>query len=98
MKWLELAAWSIALIAVTYNYYYNKKFTKEEGMDERGDIIIGLSSRTSFSYLSMLISLLIISDVFLQFPLHIYKILIAVILILSNVASIVSLNRFRKNY
>ncbi|MFD0675976.1 MULTISPECIES: hypothetical protein [unclassified Paenibacillus] len=98
MKWLELAVWSIALVVTSYNLYYDKKFFKEEGMDERGDVIKGLSSRLSFSYVSMLISLLILSDIFFQFPLHIYKLLVAVILIVSNVVSFVTMSRIRKNY
>lgn len=98
MKWLELAVWSIALIVVSYNYYYEKKFFKEEGRDERGDVIKGLSSRLSFSYVSMLISLLILSDIFFHFPPHIYKLLVAVILIATNIVSFVTLSRIRKTY
>lgn len=98
MEWLELAVWSIALIVVSYNYYYEKKFLREEGMDERGEVIKGLASRRSFSYISMLISFLIIADVFFKLPLEVYKLLIAVILIVSNAASFISLSRIRKNF
>ncbi len=98
MKWLELVVWSIALVVVSYNYYYDKKFYKEEGTDERSDVIKGLSSRLSFSYVSMMISLLIFSDIIFQFPFQVYKLLVAGILIGSNVASFVTMNRIRKNY
>lgn len=98
MKWVEVAVWSIALVVVSYNLYYDKKFYKEEGTDERSDIIKGLSSRLSFSYVSMMISFLILADIIFQFPFHVYKLLVAVILIGSNVASFVTLSRIRKNY
>jgi len=98
MKWLELVVWSIALVVVCYNFYYDRKFLKEEGNDERADIIKGLSSRQSFAYVTMLISLLILADLLFQFPFHVYKLLVALILIASNVASFVTLSKVRKNY
>ncbi|WP_274649005.1 hypothetical protein [Paenibacillus humicola] len=98
MNWLEFAVWLIALVVVCYNFYYERKFLKEEGDDERADIIKGLSSRQSFAYVSMLISLLILADLLFQFSFQVYKLLVAVILIGSNVASFVTLSRIRKNY
>ncbi|MEK8130883.1 hypothetical protein WMW72_23535 [Paenibacillus filicis] len=98
MKWLEVAVWSIALVVVAYNLYYEWKFSKEEGMDERGEKIRGSSARLSFSIVCMLISLLIMSDIFIQYSFQMYKLLVALIMIVSNVVSFVTLNRIRKTY
>lgn len=98
MKWVELVVWSIAIVAVVYNFYYDRKFSKEEGMDERGQTIRGDSARLSFSIICLLIGLLLLTDTFLQYSLEVYKLLVAVIMIFSNVISFVTLSRIRKNY
>ncbi|WP_166240924.1 hypothetical protein [Paenibacillus turpanensis] len=98
MNWLEVAVWSIAIVAVVYNLYYDRRFSREEGMDERGQIIRGDSARLSFSIICLLISLLLLTDTFLQYSLQVYKLLVAVIMIVSNVISFVTLSRIRKNY
>ncbi|WP_219835361.1 hypothetical protein [Paenibacillus sp. R14(2021)] len=98
MEWLELITALIGLVVIIYYFYYDRKFIKEEGMDERGAKILGLSSRMSFSYVSGMISILILADVFFDFPLQVYKLLVFVILILSSVISLISLSRLRKDY
>jgi len=98
MKWLEVVVWSIALVAVTYNFYYEKRFSKEEGKDERGELIRGSSARLSFSIVCLLISLLLFTDVFIQYSFQMYKLLVALIIIVANVVSFVTLSRIRKIY
>ncbi|MFF2912044.1 hypothetical protein [Paenibacillus sp. NPDC057934] len=98
MKWLEVAVWVVAFIVTVYNLYYEKRFSKEEGMDERGEMIRGSSARLSFSIICLLISLLIFSDFFIQYSFQMYKLLVALVLIASNVVSFVTLNKIRKTY
>ncbi len=98
MKSLELIIAIIALVISIIFLFSEVIFNKNEGKDERGNFIRGHSARASFSIVILALNLVVMLNFFFNFTLEIYKLLILGVIIISNIASFVTLQIYKRNY